>query len=118
MGEFLEIVDRNLNLVVIDGYRLVVKSCLVDSLIENIKVIIFGKIFIDVNSLFFGEDNVKVGFNEKNVIFIINDMKIIIRLFEGDFIDYKKLLLREYNSRVKLNIKEFLNSIERVFLLF
>ncbi|HBG4225765.1 TPA: DNA polymerase III subunit beta [Clostridioides difficile] len=117
MGELLEIVDRNLNLVAIDGYRLAVKSCSVDSLTENIKVIIPGKTLIDVNSLLSGEDNVKVGFNEKNAIFIINDTKIITRLLEGDFIDYKKLLPREHNSRVKLNTKELLNSIERASLL-
>nr|SUY83545.1 DNA polymerase III subunit beta [Clostridioides difficile] len=38
-------------------------------------------------------------------------------MLEGDFIDYKKLLPREHNSRVKLNTKELLNSIERASLL-
>ena len=71
----------------------------------------------DVNSLLSSEEDVKVGFDEKNAVFIINDTKIITRLLEGDFIDYKKLLPREYNSKVKLKTKELLNSIERASLL-
>ena len=42
---------------------------------------------------------------------------MIIRLLEGDFIDYKKLLPREHNTKIKVNTKDFLNSIERASLL-
>ncbi|MGL5347146.1 MAG: DNA polymerase III subunit beta [Peptostreptococcaceae bacterium] len=117
MGELLEIVNGNISLVAIDGYRLAVRSCSVDSVINDAKVIIPGKALIDVNSLLSSEEDVKLGFDEKNAIFMINDTKIITRLLEGEFIDYKKLLPREHNSKVKLNTKELLNSIERASLL-
>lgn len=117
MGELLEIVDGNISLVAIDGYRLAVKSCTVNNIVKNTKVIIPGKTLNDVNSLLSSEEEVKVGFDEKNAIFIIQDTKIITRLLEGDFIDYKKLLPREHNSKVKLNTKDLLNSIERASLL-
>ena len=115
--DFLEIVDGDISLVAIDGYRLAVRSCKIDNITNNAKVIIPGKALNDVNSLLSSEEDVKVGFDEKNAIFIINDTKIITRLLEGDFIDYKKLLPREYNSKVKLKTKELLNSIERASLL-
>ena len=102
MGELLEIVDGDISLVAIDGYRLAVRSCKIDNITNNAKVIIPGKALNDVNSLLSSEEDVKVGFDEKNAIFIINDTKIITRLLEGDFIDYKKLLPREYNSKVKI----------------
>ena len=117
MGELLEIVNGNISLVAIDGYRLAVRSCSVDSAINDAKVIIPGKALIDVNSLLSSEEDIKLGFDEKNAIFMINDTKIITRLLEGEFIDYKKLLPREHNSKVKLNTKELLNSIERASLL-
>lgn len=117
MGELLEIVDGNISLVAIDGYRLAVRSCSVDNIMNNTKVIIPGKALNDVNSLLSSEEDVKVGFDDKNAIFIINETKIITRLLEGDFIDYKKLLPREHNSKVKLKTKELLNSIERASLL-
>ena len=120
MGELLEIENGNINLVAIDGYRFAVRSCQVDNLIHEdlkAKIIIPGKTLIDVNSLLSSEEEVKVGFNEKNAIFIINDTKIVTRLLEGEFIDYKKLCPREYNSKIKLKTRDLLNSIERASLL-
>lgn len=117
MGELLEIVDGNISLVAIDGYRLAVRSATVDNVSNNAKVIIPGKALTDVNSLLSTEEDIQLGFDDKNAIFIIEDTKIITRLLEGDFIDYKKLLPREHNSKVKLNTKELLNSIERASLL-
>ena len=117
MGELLEIIDGNISLVAIDGYRLAVRSATVDNVSNNAKVIIPGKALTDVNSLLSTEEDIQLGFDDKNAIFIIEDTKIITRLLEGDFIDYKKLLPREYNSKVKLNTKELLNSIERASLL-
>lgn len=117
MGELLEIVNGDISLVAIDGYRLAVRSCKVDNITNDAKVIIPGKTLTDVNSLLSSDEDVKLGFDDKNAVFIINDTKIITRLLEGDFIDYKKLLPREHNSKVKLNTKELLNSIERASLL-
>ncbi|RDY25586.1 DNA polymerase III subunit beta [Romboutsia weinsteinii] len=117
MGELLEINDGNISLVAIDGYRLAVRSCNVENIRNNTKLIIPGKTLNDVNSLLSSEEEVKIGFDDKNAIFIIEDTKIITRLLEGEFIDYKKLLPREHNSRVKLNTKDLLNSIERASLL-
>ena len=117
MGELLEIVDGDVSLVAIDGYRLAVRSCSVENLNANAKVIIPGKTLSDVNSLLSTEEQVQIGFDEKNAIFIINETKIITRLLDGEFIEYKKLLPREHNTRIKLNTRSLLDSIERASLL-
>ena len=118
MGELLEIGNGNISLVAIDGYRLAVRASELSGVEEDVKVIIPGKTLHDVNGLLASEgDFIKIGFDEKNAIFIINETKIITRLLEGEFIDYKKLLPREYGVRAKVNTKELLNSIERASLL-
>ena len=117
MGELLEIQDGNISLVAIDGYRLAVRTSNFENPIQNVKVIIPGKTLIDVNSLLTSEESIGLGFNEKNAVFMIKDTKIITRLLEGDFIDYKKLLPKEYNTKVKLNTRDLLDSIERASLL-
>lgn len=118
MGELLEIVDGNISLVAIDGYRLAVRASEIDNMGNDTKVIIPGKTLHDVNGLLSAEDDaIQIGFDEKNAIFIINETKIITRLLDGEFIDYKKLLPREYGVRAKVNTKELLNSIERASLL-
>ena len=117
MGELLEIVNGEVSLVAIDGYRLAVRSCSVENLNANAKVIIPGKTLNDVNSLLSTEEQVQIGFDDKNAIFMINETKIITRLLDGEFIEYKKLLPREHNTRIKLNTRSLLNSIERASLL-
>lgn len=117
MGELLEIENNNISLVAIDGYRLAVKSCELNYMEKSIKVIIPGKALNDINSLLSSEDDVKLGFDDKNAIFIINETRVITRLLEGEFIDYQKLLPREYNTKIKLNTKSLQNSIERASLL-
>ena len=117
MGELLEVTNQSVSLVAIDGYRLAVKSCPLENVSKDIKVIIPGKTLTDLNSLLSTEDDIKIGFDEKNAMFIMDETKIITRLLEGEFIDYKKLLPREYNSKIKLNTKELQNSIERASLL-
>ena len=42
----------------------------------------------------------QIGFDEKNAIFIINETKIITRLLDGEFIEYKKLLPREQGLKI------------------
>ena len=32
---------------------------------------------------------------------MLGDTKVVTRLLEGDFIDYSRLLPKEYNSRIK-----------------
>lgn len=88
-----------------------------ENLDANAKVIIPGKTLNDVNSLLSTEEQVQIGFDEKNAIFIINETKIITRLLDGEFIEYKKLLPREHNTRIKLNTRSLLDSIERASLL-
>jgi DNA polymerase-3 subunit beta len=117
MGELLEVSDGDVSLVAIDGYRLAVRSSHVSSASRNAKLIIPGKSLNDVNSLLSNEEDVKIGFDDKNAIFMVQDTKIITRLLDGDFIDYKRLLPREFDTRIKLKTKELLYSIERASLL-
>lgn len=118
MGELLEIDNNNINLIAIDGYRLAVRGGQVENNLDNNKVIIPGKTLNDINGLLSNdEDTIKIGMDEKNAVFIVNETRIITRLLEGEFIDYKKLLPREYNLRVKVKTKNLLNSIERASLL-
>lgn len=116
-GELLELSENKISLVAIDGYRLAVKSCTVDNNLDYNKTIIPGKSLNDINSILTGLEDVSVEFNEKHAIFNLEDIRIITRVLDGEFIDYKKLLPKEYNTKIKVNNKEFLESIERASLL-
>ncbi|SHH30461.1 DNA polymerase III subunit beta [Tepidibacter thalassicus] len=117
MGELLEIENNNISLVAIDGYRLAIRSDKIENFIGNSKVIIPGKALNEVNKILSEEGNFKIAFTDKHCLFLIKDTKIITRLLEGEFINYRQLIPREYNLRVQVNTKKLLNSIERASLL-
>ncbi|OPJ55458.1 DNA polymerase III subunit beta [Alkalithermobacter paradoxus] len=119
MGELLEIENNNISLIAIDGYRLAIRSGQIINNIGDIKVIIPGKALNEINRILSGDEgkNIKVAFTDKHALFLIDETKIITRLLEGEFINYKQLLPKEYNLRVKVPTKTLLNCIERTSLL-
>lgn len=118
MGELFEVDGNKMTLTAIDGYRFAVKSSDIENSPENIRSIIPGKTLNEINSLLEEDGNVELRFSEKNAFFRMDDTLISARLIDGEFIDYKKLLPREHTTRIRVNRREFLSSVERAALLF
>lgn len=117
-GELLEIQENKISLVAIDGYRLAVSSFLSNNTLENTKTIIPGKSLNDINSLLSNSDDlVEIEFNENYVLFKFMGINVTTRVLEGDFIEYKKLLPKEYNTKIKVKTKDLISSLERASLL-
>ena len=119
MGELLELENHKISIVAVDGYRLAIRSGVINNYIGNNKVIIPGKALNEIHRILSSdEDEVfNIAFTDKHALFTIKDIKITTRLLEGEFMNYKHLIPREYNLRVKVNTKNLLNSIERASLL-
>lgn len=115
MGVLVEINEEDISLVALDGYRLSVSKSPYSNTLGKSSVIIPGKSLSDVSGLLTNsnDDVVQMKFDESNALFSVNGTTIITRVLQGQFIDYKKLFPREYNTKIEVNTKEFLNSIER-----
>lgn len=116
-GILFEVKDRSLNLVALDGYRLAIKSEYLDSDFD-IEIVIPGKtlnevskILEDVNEL------VKITFTNNHILFNLNKTRIISRLLEGKFVNYKSLLPEEHKLSVTVNKQNLQNGIERASLM-
>ncbi len=56
--------------------------------------------------------------NSKNfVAFRFGNVQMVSRLLEGEFLDYKAAIPKEYNFRVKVDVREFTKIIERASLM-
>ena len=55
--------------------------------------------------------------SEKKAVFIMENTKVVIRLLEGDFMNYKRIIPAENPCRVVLSRNDFLESVERASLL-
>ncbi|MBV1818778.1 DNA polymerase III subunit beta [Clostridium cochlearium] len=116
-GLLFEIKNKVLNLVALDGYRLAVKSEMIDS--ENsISAVIPGKTLNEVSKILSENDEkVNITFTPNHILFSIGKTKIISRLLEGDFINYDSIIPKEYNLKVTAKRAKFLECIERASLM-
>ncbi|SHK00507.1 DNA polymerase III subunit beta [Paramaledivibacter caminithermalis] len=117
-GSLIEIKNRNILMVAIDGYRLALRKAYLNIDIGN-KAVVPSKTLNEVNRILGNETegNIFISFTDKHILFTIDKTRIISRLLEGEFINYNQIIPKEYKSKVKVKTKELLDSIERASLL-
>lgn len=116
-GVLFEIKSGVLNFVALDGYRLALKSCEIGNA-GDISAVIPGKTLNEISKILEPTDNtVKITFTPNHILFNLDNTKIISRLLDGEFINYRQIVPDEYRLRVKVNTMELLDSIERASLL-
>ncbi len=119
MGSLFKINQKELTIVSIDGYRLAIRNANIDSDIDT-KVVIPGKALSEIHRIFSnysGEKNAEISFTDKHAIIIVENVKIITRLLEGEFIQYEKIMPSSFNTEIKINRKNFLNALDRAELM-
>src|SRR3712207_1806807 len=112
-GILFEVRNKKVNLVALDGYRLALRSNMIDN--ENtISAVIPGKTFNEVSKILSeDEKNVNITFTPNHILFNLGETKIISRLLEGEFIKYNSIIPEEYKLKVNAKRAELLNCIER-----
>ena len=116
-GILFEVKNKELNLVALDGYRLAVRSELLD-VDDNIEVVIPGKTLNEVSKIL--EDNtemLKITFTNNHILFNVDNTKIISRSLDGKFVNYVSLLPQEYKLLVNVKKQDLQQGIERASLM-
>ncbi len=119
-GVLVEMKERKLNMVSLDGFRMAVsREDIINGKEQNI--IIPAKILNEISKIITEEEgesqDVSMYISEKRAIFIIDDSKVVLRLLEGQFVDYNGILPKDSKVRVVVNKADLLESIERASLL-
>lgn len=118
MGELIEIKENDIIIVALDGYRLAIKRAEIENKIGDISVIVPGKALSEINRILSGDEkNIKMAFTQKHALFSIENTRIITRLLEGEFINYKQIIPKDNSMKVTVQTKDLQNSIERASLL-
>lgn len=116
-GILFEVNDGHLNLVALDGYRLAVRTELLDTS-NSINAVIPGKTLIEVAKILEDSDeNVNITFTTNHILFSLENTKVISRLLEGEYIKYNSLLPQEYKLLVNIKRQDLQNGIERASLM-
>lgn len=117
-GALFEQEDDSLTLVCLDGYRLAVRKVEIDENPQKIKVVIPGNTLEEVSKIVGNSDKkMSIIIGEKHVLFDLGYTRIISRILEGDFLNYRQIVPEEYSIRVKVDTGLLKSSIERASLI-
>jgi len=116
-GVLLEIQDKNVSFVALDGYRLALRKLPTMSDID-IKIIIPSRSLNELNKILEdSQDDIAITTAPGQVVFDIGDTIFYSRLIEGAFFNYKDIMRKDHKTKVVVNKRELQNSLERASLL-
>ncbi len=120
-GTLFELKDKLLTLVSVDGYRLALRSEIVEEDIE-LKFVVPGKTLKEILRLIPQCDieegeSIRIAAGMRHIIFNVGKYSIISRLLEGEFLDYRATIPEKSEVKVKISTIKLISSIERVSLL-
>lgn len=117
-GCCFEITNNNINSIGLDGYRLAfVKKPLVESTIET-SIVVPAKSLTEICKFLEDSDELINIFIKKNFLMVeFDNTKIVTRLIEGDFINYKQIIPKDFSSSIIINKGVFEEAIERTSVL-
>ncbi|MCM1158791.1 MAG: DNA polymerase III subunit beta [Bacteroidales bacterium] len=117
-GELFEVKDDELKVVSLDGHRISIRKVRLKESFEGMKVIVPGKTLTEVSKILTGgtEDELRIYVTDKHILFEFEQTKVVSRLLEGEFYKIDQMLSNDYETKFKINKKEFLDCIDRASL--
>ena len=118
-GELFEINNDEIKVVSLDGHRISIRKIQLKNSYSPKKVIVPGKTLNEVSKILPGgaENDVIISFTDKHIVFEFGNTTVVSRLIEGEYFKIDQMLSSDYETKVRINKKEFLNCIDRATLL-
>ena len=117
-GCLFEIANNKLNVVAVDGFRLAWKSKFLQNKVNNFSAVIPGRTLNEINKILIDSfDMIKIGVAKNQVLFEMENCKIVTRLLDGEFLNYSSVIPETWETRVRVNKSILQDCFERVSLI-
>ena len=118
-GELFDINGSELKVVSLDGHRISIRKIALKNEYAPKKVIVPGKTLNEISKILAGDadKDVNIFFTQKHILFEFDQTVVVSRLIEGEYFRIEQMLSSDYETKVRINKKEFLNCIDRATLL-
>ena len=118
-GELFEIKDNCLKIVSLDGHRIAIRRMELKKDYSDRKVVVPGKTLNEISKILSGEidDLVNIYFSKNHILFEFDQTIVVSRLIEGEYFRIDQMLSSDYETKISINKKEFLDCIDRATLL-
>ena len=107
-GELFEVSDNVLKVVGLDGHRIAIRNFKLEGRADDVKVVVPGKTLQEIS---------KILSTNNHILFEFDNTTVVSRLIEGEYFKINQMLSSDYGTKVVINKKEFIDSIDRANLL-
>lgn len=117
-GELFEIKNNILKVVSLDGHRIAIRKIELNNSYSDKKVVVPGKTLNEISKILSGEveDMVNIFFTDNHIVFEFDDTVVVSRLIEGEYFRIDQMLSSDYETKLHINKREFLDCIDRTTL--
>ena len=118
-GELFEVDGDQVKLVSLDGHRISIRKVKLSENYNYKKVIVPGKALSEISKILSDstERIVNIYFTDKHILFEFDKTTVVSRLIEGEYFSIDQMLSSDYETKMTINRREFLNCIDRATLL-
>ncbi len=117
-GMLFEVNGNRLTVVAVDGVRLALRNCEINSNGAEFKFVVPGNTLRELLKILKDDDEpVNIKISDKHCMFDFGYYKVITRLLEGDFLNYKPLLSTHNTIEIITEVRPLCDSLERASLL-
>ena len=112
-GALIDINENMFSICALDGHRIAIRKTELSSDYVSKKAIVPGKSLRKVESILSDDETkiVDIYIADHYISFFIDDTKFTCRLIEGSFFDVSQMLSGDYETKIHLNRKKFLDGI-------
>ena len=106
-------------MVSLDGHRISIRNIVLKDHYEGFKVIVPGKTLSEISKILNGDNDKEVllFFDQNHILFEFDDTIVVSRLIEGEYFRIDQMLSGDYETKLTINKKQFLDCIERATIL-
>lgn len=116
-GILLEGESDKIKMVATDGHRLALCEEKIQATLGNVKLIIPRKGVLELKKMVSSEGSFELALGDKNLLARKGNETLFIRLIDGDFPDYNRVIPPNPTREVRLSRETFIGALRRVSLL-
>lgn len=119
-GSLFEIENNSLNVVSVDGFRLALRTEEIKNTSVNnqFSFVVPGPTLKELVKIMNDtDDEIEIKLGRKHITFHVNNTHIISRILEGEFLNYKNAIPKNFAFSTTVHVRDFISSLERVSIL-
>lgn len=117
-GSLIECKSNEITFVSIDGFRLALRKTSIVNENASFNVVVPGKTLNEIVKILQPIEDELIIYNSNNqIMFDMGKCKVVSRLLEGEYLNYRGIIPHEHETKVKVQTKDILSSIERASLI-